>query len=531
MERDHVLRETGFNPFVLKCITKMQANVRRFQARARVKRRYARERNMRVMRNAVMSAARLAVNRKEPQPQPVAMPPQPSEADNRATREATLAIQKLAEQVEDLESKLQAEKASRANVGRELAAEKQLRKGLEEKVAAMERANELLADELKRLQASLYVSTEEVETQFGPGQVDRYSTGTDTTEHPSVVKEALEKLNGERNSYGIGQVDIDAVLHQVFTWLWAESDLYVLKPDGYRDSGTGHVRGDAEAKVLAAFAAAGPLRPHPSVDDSWFRAPHGATIPRGEGVQHVDLGDFQSSLGLERGSGSLVMLSPNSSRQRRSMATPPQSPNSGRRPVLGSHRFEVGSQQIKGEKRTPVPCALLPVAPGERVLQLNIEAVHESVARCNSQMRLNSRGSPRSPRLKSRGSPRGRPSLQAHSDGSGSLPSALNELVHNGVIGALKPKLVVNWDLDHLQQRRPDSSSTFSRGRHDHSTAPASAQASRSLCSQPSLVRSSAVPVQSKGPTSRGLLGAGMPLSDMVPADQLPPPMQISNAP
>lgn len=436
-----------------------------------------------------------------------------------------------------VEFELRAEKASRADVAQELLAEKAVRRDLDQKLAALERSNQAAKHEIQKLRGNLTVSTAQVATQSGAGRVDEYSTGTDTAEQVSVLKGSLEKLNGKRDIHGIGQIDIDSILHQVFTWLREESDLYVLKPDGYDDSATGFLRGEAEAKVFAAFKAAGVLRPHPSVDDSMFRATHGAAIPRGTGVQHVDLEEFQSLLGLDPHSKSLVMLNPHSPRQERCLATPPQTGtptgcDSGRRPVPGGHRFAIGGQRLKGENRTPVKCALEPVAPGERVLQLNMDALQASVAKHNSYAPRISRPSPRSPRLaRGRYGRYGRPSVQAHSDGSGSLPAGLNDLVDRGVIGVLKPKLVVNWDLDHLQQRRPDTSAEVSTGRSDRATA--SAQSSiaslHSSSSRTSMLRSSGVPAPLGLPTYRGLLDAGPSLSDLVPADDLPPPMGIAH--
>ena len=160
-QRNYELRETAFNPYALRCIVNFQAAVRGFQTRAREKRRHARERNMRVMRNAMFAAARLAANR---------MTSKPSEDNDKAREMAAQAVQKLAEQVEDLKSQLSIEAVSKENLLRKLDAEKRLRGNLEQKVAALEQklvereqkvaelegTNELTQKELQELQARLH---------------------------------------------------------------------------------------------------------------------------------------------------------------------------------------------------------------------------------------------------------------------------------------------------------------------------------------------------------------------------------------
>jgi len=339
----------------------------------------------------------------------------------------------------------------------------------------------------------------------------------------------------------------------VFGWLWEESDLYVLKPEGYQPSeGSGFLRGDAEAKILAAFEGAGPLRPHPTIDDNMFRDNHGRIIPRGSGVQHLDLGEFVSHLGLE-GSNSLVMLNQFAPRQKH-LATPPRTPTTprtaqspkgggaagsgsgGRRPVPGGHRFAIGGQRLKGENRTPVKQALAPVAPGERVMQLNMETIQLSIAQRNSQMRLGNAGpargnfSARSARARRVGAP----SYQAHSDGSGALPAHFDDLERDGYIHALTPKLVVNWDLDFLERRRPDASATI--GAAKGSSLLASNDVSYQNRSDRPFGQSSTASMglrlsgTGSMPTQRGLLDSGSSMFDTIgSAGDVAPPLSIAH--
>jgi hypothetical protein len=549
--KDRQLR-AGLNPYVWQCIAKVQAIIRGIQARARLKRKQARKEHMRQLRGAVIAAARLtAVGRKGTEQRQKQEQEQQQEQEEQRLKQQQQ-LKSAQDQLAALEAELSAEKAACA--------------GLEQKVAELEIARQQDAQEIQELLQASQVPTSSVSSQSGPGNVDMYNLGTNSNDQVSILQETLQKLRGERGADGIGSVDIDAILDRVFAWLWEESDLYVLKPDGFQGSTVGFLHGDAEDKILAAFERAGPLRPHPTIDDAMYRTNHGTVIPRGTGVEHVDLGEFASLLGLEPGSNSLVMLnqySPRHAQQR--TATPPRSLASadGRRPVPGGHRFAIGATRLKGENRTPVQPALAPVAPGERVVQLNMETVQASIAKRNSQMRLGSRGlvsGAASARGASRGkgdrggvgarSPRsarvaklavGRPSLQAHSDGSGSLPAHFDELVQAGVIGSLTPKLVVNWDLDHLEQRRPDASAIPGRGESSNGLVAAqSSQASfysysdrGGLSAQSStaslLLRSSGVPVPPSLPTSRGLLDAGPSLSDVIPGHELPPPMAIAH--
>ena len=533
------------NPMVWICLTKMQARVRGVQTRARLQRKSDREERMNTMREAVMAAARHSKQSKQQQ------------LVSRWSGAAAEA-KELADRVVELESLLSAEIAKAIALGKKYKAAKQ---AAEEDKRALE---EVLA-EAKAMRKQREGETASVSVQAGSGDVDAYTKGSEVNAQVSVLKEALNKLHGKFDAYGIGSTDIDAILGTVFGWLWEESDLYVLKPDGYQPGeGSGFLRDGAQAKIMAVFEGAGPLRPHPTIDDNMFRDNHGRVIPRGSGVQHVDLGEFVSHLGLE-GSNSLVMLDQFTARQKR-LATPPRTPvsprtvrqesprgevgrragtaPSGRRPVPGGHRFAIGAQRLKGENRTPVKQALAPVAPGERVMQLNMEVIHQSIAHRNSHMRLGNTGPARGnfsarSAAHSRLSPRrnvGRPSYQAHSDGSRALPEHFEELERDGYIHALTPKLVVNWDLDHMERRWPDTSATAVRpDGHSSSTSlmsPSDARlAAFGQSSTGSLgLRSSGVPVPPIMPTQRGLLDSGSSLFDTIgAAANAAPPLSIAH--
>lgn len=86
-------------------------------------------------------------------------------------------------------------------------------------------------------------------------------------------------------------MDVEGTLSLVFRWLWDESDLYIVKPEGCI-SAIGFEKGGADKAVLRAFHDAGRLRPHPSVG---LQSAPAAALEGGQGVEHMDFRSFVDS--------------------------------------------------------------------------------------------------------------------------------------------------------------------------------------------------------------------------------------------